>query len=298
MTPTSPNRVLGSLFGLLASVTMAQAANTFTWADYNTPISDVQAGDAFTFNNVAGTSADFTFTFTEVFDSFSNNGIGTDIDQIILNPSNISTNASGNQEFSNGQPIYTGNTNVENLYTHSPLYLSAESLFSGDAMVLTITTSEPVKLSNFVIGDIDRYFPNTRELDSFEDSVQIVAARSGMNVDVTIASTSNTLTIDQTLNKAVSTSGSLLDSLNANSRMIVSTDDYIDSFQIIYRNDEGVSPGSATGRSTPSNSHWITIGDDVQITEFEVENGSPIPEPAPVLLLSLSGLLLLKRYRP
>lgn len=226
---------------LLVSFTCGTVqADLFSWADYGLDIANVQGGDSFFFANVDGSGIDFTFTFNEQF------GAGSTITQTIINPTNTAPDFPAN---------FTGNGNIEGIYANDPLYAIGEGSVRNDAVIMTITTSERINLTDMLVGDIDR-LGSTDDTQSFEDLVTFSASLKGFAVTPTLSTTSTTLTVSGTTVSA--RSGGLLTSTNGNSQVLVSAND-VNSISILYRNDD---------LDGQSNSHWITFGDDASFFSF------------------------------
>ena len=283
MKPSPTLKPLGTLVAAVLLLGIKPALSqqfVFDWADFGAPISDVEDGDSFTLQNVDNSGIDFTFSFSEVLDGDTNSSFNT-----IVNPDNPSTDFPDN---------FTENTDFEDLYTTTPLYLVGKSANEGDLVILDITTSAPVTFTDLVIGDIDRLVTGNgnsdRTVNSFEDRVTLSAFLDATQVDVGITTTSSTIQVDG--NVAESVSGGLLDSSITDSQVNASTAGAVNRFRVLYQNGDGSGPGLSDSNDGQSNSHWITLGTDTQLTQFEV-----VPEPSAAMFMGCAGILLIFRRR-
>lgn len=268
-----------AVFFSFATSSQAQSF-VFDWADYSSPISNVQAGDSFTINNVDNSGVDFTFTFSQALDSRTSSSFET-----IVSPTNTA---------SDFPTYYTGNGDLENLYNTNPLYIVGKTLWEDDQVIVDVTTSAPIIYNNFIIGDIDRLVTgnaNSSEMiNSYEDRLTISAFLDASAVGVNISTTGSTININN--NVVESFSGGPLNSSLSDSQINVTTQSAVNSLRFVYQNGDASSPGLSDPGDGWSNSQWITFGTDAQLTRFEV-----VPEPSSALLAILGAAALASRRR-
>ena len=262
------------VIALTSALTTQQAHSAiFDWGNIGTTINNVDSGDSFVASNVDGSGVNFTFTFT----NSTSNGLNAIISES-NQASDFPTNTTGRRNFEG---------NGGNIYTDNPLYVVGKGDVATDSVVITITMSQAVNISNLIIGDIDR-FVSTGLPNGFEDQVTITSSLLGTSVNNNIVGggANHTITGNNSATAtASSTSGGALDSTLAASQINVTTLGAVDTLTIEYFNAD------ADGIS---NSHWITLGTDARFTNFTVAS---VPEPSSVSLLGLGSICLLMRRK-